>query len=150
VVGETIGPSKIWFPMPRWRFNAHANTTDFPTGKSVQLMDDIVPGRIIRIAYFVEPNILSQPTDDFAAVTGYPNSAQDVVAWGACARLVPSYETARLQAQSVEGTERANLVPPRSALQTADYYRQLYESSLQRERDRFFAEQPMFSFWQGG
>lgn len=150
VTNQTIGPSKIWHPAPRWRFNLNADPGDFPTGKSIQLMDDTVPGRAIRIVYFVQPNILSQPGDDFSVISGYPNSAQDVVAWGACARLVPSYETARLQGQSIEGTERANLVPPKAALTAADYYRQLYEAALERERNRFFDEAPSFSFYQGG
>lgn len=150
VVGQTIGPSKIWFPMPRWRFNEDANTTDFPSGKSLQLMDDIIPGRAMRVAYYVHPGELSTGTDDWTAVTGYPDSAKDIAVWGAVARLVPSYEVARLQAQSIEGTERDNLIPAKAALQTAEYYRSLYQDALAREVKRFYDESPNFAFWQGG
>lgn len=147
---QTIGPSKIWHPGPRWRYNPNSDTTAFPTGKSIQLMDDVVPGRAIRIIYMVEPGQMVNATDDFHTTTGYENTAQDVVIWGALARIVPSYETARLQAQSIEGTERDNLVPPKAALQAADYYRGLYMEALTRERNRFFDESPNFAFWQGG
>lgn len=150
VTMQTTGPSQVWYPGPRFRWNSNADPTAFPSGKSIQLLDDVIPGRAMRVVYMVQPNVLSAPGDDFSAVTGYPDSAQDVVAWGACARLVPSYETARLQGQAVEGTERANLVPPRAALQAADYYRSLYEAALERERNRFYDSAPMFSFYQGG
>lgn len=147
---QTIGPSKIWHPGPRWRFNPNANTTDFPSGKSIQLMDDTTPGRAIRIVYMVSPDGLSAATDDFVTITGYPASAEDVVIWGATSRLIPSYETARLQAQTIQGTERDNLVPPKAALQTAEYYRSLHDDALRREQARFFDESPSFAFWQGG
>lgn len=147
---QTIGPSKIWHPGPRWRYNPNSDTTSFPTGKSIQLMDDVVPGRAIRIIYMVEPGQLVNGTDDFHSITGYENTAQDIVIWGALARIIPSYETARLQAQSVEGTERDNLVPAQSALRTAAYYQSLYDAALARERNRFFDESPNFAFWQGG
>lgn len=147
---QTVGPSRVWHPGPRYRFNNNANTTDFPSGKSVQLLDGVVPGRAMRVTYFKEPGVMTSASDNFAAVTGYPDSAQDVVVWGACARLVPSYETARLQGQTVEGNLRATINPPQAALRTAEYYRALYEDSLERERTRFFDEQPSFSFWQGG
>lgn len=150
VVGQTIGPSKIWFPMPRWRFNSDSNLTDFPSGKSLQLMDDIIPGRAMRVVYYVEPGQLSTGTDNWTTVTGYPDSAKDVAVWGAVSRLVPSYEVARLQGQSIEGTERDNLIPAKAAIQTAEYYRSLYQDALERERNRFFDESPNFSFWQGG
>lgn len=147
---QTIGPSKIWYPGPRWRYNSMADPTDFPTGRSVQLLDDVVPGRAMRIVYLVPPTPLSLATDVFETVTGYPGSAIDCVIWGAMSRLLPSYETARLQAQSIEGTERDNLVPAKAALQTAAYYNQLAQDALAHERARFFDETPNFAFWQGG
>lgn len=149
VTMQTIGPSKIWHPGPRWRYNNNADPTDFPSGKSVQLMDDVVPGRAMRVVYLTEPGVMVSPSDQFT-VTGYPETAHDCAVWGATARLVPAYEVARLQAQSIEGTERDSLVPPKAALAAADYFRGLYMEALDRERTRFFDATPNFAFWQGG
>jgi hypothetical protein len=50
----------------------------------------------------------------------------------------------------VEGTERANLTPPKAALQTAAYYQSLFQQRKEEERMRIFDEKPNYAFWQGG
>lgn len=149
VVDQLVGPTKIWQPAPRWRYNPKSNTTDFPSGKSIQLLDGVTPGRAMRVVYTIEPLPLVNPTDDIA-VTGYTERIVDLVVWGACARIIPAYETARLQAQAVEGTERAALTPPKAALQAAAYYQSLFSQRKEEERARIMDETPNYAFWQGG
>lgn len=141
---NTIGPSAVWFPLSSWRFNPQASTTagqvkptPAPTGKSLQIMRDfIVPGRNIRVTYIKRPNELVNNSDDFEVTTGYPERYVDMIAYGACWRLLPAYESARLQQQGIEATERAPLVPTGAGSQAAQYYLSLYQRRLQEERDR--------------
>lgn len=150
IVSDTVGPTQVHYPSPRWRFNTKAATDDFPTGKSIQLLDYVTPGRKIRIVYIKPPTILANASDNFESVTGYDDRMVEAIVWGACARLIPSYEAARLQQFAIEGTERANLVPSTAAVKTAAYYETLFQTALQRERDRMYNDVPNYAIWQGG
>lgn len=150
IVADTVGPTQVHYPHPRYRFNTKAATDDFPTGKSVQLLDFVTPGRKIRIVYIKPPSTLANASDDFTAVSGYEDRMTETIVWGATARLIPAYEAARLQQMSIEGTERANLVPSTAAVKTAAYYETLFQTALQRERDRMLNDTPNYAFWQGG
>ena len=149
VSDQTVGPSQVWMQGRTWRFNPTANSTAFPTGKSVQLFDSITPGRTMFVKYVKAPGVLVNGSDDFATVTGLAESSVDLVVYGAVARLLPAYEAARLQASSVEATERAPLVPVSSAIKTAQYYMALYQQRLAEERAAMFALHPQTQFYAG-
>ena len=144
VTVNTIGPSGVWFPLSSWRFNPSASQTagqvkptPTPTGKTIQIMRDfIVPGRNIRVEYIKKPDLLVNPTDDFATTTGYPERYIDLITYGACWRLLPAYESARLQQQAIEATERAPLVPTGAGSNASKYYMALYQQRLAEERTR--------------
>lgn len=144
VTSNTIGPSAVWFPNSSWRFNPLASTTPgqvkptpTPTGKTIQIMRDfIVPGRNIRINYLKKPNTLVNNSDDFATTTGYPERYIDLITYGACWRLLPAYEPARLQQSAIEATERAPLVPTGAGSNASKYYMALYQQRLSEERIR--------------
>lgn len=144
VVVNTIGPSRVWFPSQKWRFNALASTgsqvapTPTPTGKTLQIYDFVVPGRDVRVSYTKKPNTLTNNDDPFEATTGLPDRVVDLIVYGACWRLLPAYEAARLQQQNIEATERAPLVPTGAGSQTAQLYLSLYTKRLNEERDRLF------------
>lgn len=144
VTTNTIGPSRVWFPNSSWRFNPQASVTSGQappgaTGKSLQVMRDfIVPGRNVRVIYTKQPGILVGNDDDFATTTGFPDRYIDMIVYGACWRLLPAYEAARLQQQQIEATERAPLVPTGAGAQASQYYLQLYTKRLMEERDRLF------------
>jgi hypothetical protein len=111
--------------------------TPAPTGKTIQIMRDfIVPGRNIRVSYIKKPNTLVNNTDDFATTTGYPDRYVDLITYGACWRLLPAYESARLQQQAIEATERAPLVPTGAGSNASKYYMALYQQRLAEERTR--------------
>lgn len=150
VVADTVGPTQVHYPAPRWRYNPMAPTSDFATGKSIQLLDYVTPGRAIRVVYIKAPTTLTNASDNFASVTGYDDRMVEAVVWGATARLLPAYEAARLQQMSIEGTERANLVPSSAAVKTAAYYEQLFQMAVDTERNRIMEETPNYAFWQGG
>ncbi len=141
VQNQLIGPSHVWPFCRNWRFVGQASTTDFASGKSLFIGDDIVPGRQIYVTYQKEPTELVNDTDDFATVTGLPSTAQDVIFYGACMKLIPQLEGPRLSIASVEASERAQYVQPGSATRVGQGFGQLYAQRLEQEaaklRDRY-------------
>lgn len=145
VTWNTIGPSAIWRPARTYRFNPQASVgsqvkpTPTPTGKTIQILDGgIVPGRNIRVTYSKKPNVLVNGNDDFELTTGLPDRMIDMITYGACWRMLPSWEAGRLQQQSIEATERAPLVPTGAASDASKYFLGLYQRRLDEERDRLF------------
>lgn len=153
VTVNTIGPSAVWFPLSSWRFDPVASTTagqvkptPTPTGKTIQIMRDfIVPGRNIRVTFTKKPAVLVDGDDDFETTTGYPERYVDMITYGACWRLLPAYESARLQQQAIEATERAPLVPTGAGSNASKYYMALYQQRLLEEKDRL---QQLFTSYQ--
>lgn len=142
VVINTIGPSRVWFPAQKWRFNAMASTgtqvapTPAPTGKTIQIYDFVVPGRNVRVSYLKPPHQLVNNSDDYETVVGLPERTIDLITYGACWRVLPAYESARLQQQNIEATERAPLVPAGSASNATQFFMALYTKRLNEERTR--------------
>lgn len=141
VQNQLIGPSHVWPFCRSWRFVGQGSPTDFSTGKSLYVGDDVVPGRQIWVTYQKEPTELVNTTDDFAGVTGLPSTAQDVIVYAACMKLAPQLEGPRLTLTAVEASERAQYVQPGSASRVSQWFRQLYLERLEQEarklRDRF-------------
>lgn len=136
-----IGPSQIWPSMRRWRFEPNADPGTFPTGKAVYLLEEVTPGRIMRVTTIGQPSNLVNDTDGFAAVSGLPETAKDAIVYGAAAKLMVSYDAARLQMDSVEAAERAAVTQPTSASNTSKYFMAIYQNRLDLEgkklRDRY-------------
>lgn len=132
---QAVGPSKMWVPIRRWELDTNADTTAFPTGKSIDIYDGTLPGRTIKITYAAQPTQLSAETD-LLSVTGLPDSVQDVLVYGACYRLTVNLEASRLQTATVEQSERSTLVMPGAAMNASKYYFGLYSQALQREAAR--------------
>lgn len=148
VVGQLIGPSKVAQPLPDWRYNPKARTTNFASGKSIQILNAVTPGQAVKVVYSKAPTTLASGSAEFST-TGYPERVSDLVVYGACKRLLPALEAARLQLQSVETTERAALVPPQSAAKAASLYASLFAERLEEERARQWDEVPNYATFQG-
>lgn len=130
---QIIGPSKQ-YPWPKkWRFDGQADPTDFSTGKAIWVGEEITPGREIFVTYKQEPTELVNPADDFVAVTGLPETVQDVIIYGACMKLSATLDVARLLLDSVEASEKAAYVQPGSAGKVSTYFGQLYSQRMQQE-----------------
>jgi hypothetical protein len=148
VTGQTVGPSKVAQPLPNWRYNPVARVSNFPSGKSIQILDPVTPGQAVKVVYAKGPTALSADADAFT-VTGYPERYVDLVVYGSCMRLLPALESARLQQQAIEATERATLVPPASAAKAMAMYAQLYATRLEEERTHQFSDVPNYAHFQG-
>lgn len=129
---QTIGPSQLWMKVRRWKFDPQADAATFPSGKSIDIYDKMVPGRPIKISYISRPGQLVNESDTLAS-TGLLDSIKDVLIYGACYRLVVNLEASRLQTTSIEQSEREMVTPPGAASNASKYYLALYTQAFQRE-----------------
>lgn len=101
VTWQTVGPTREWLPVLRWRVDKTANPGVFNTGKSISIYDGIIPGRLIQVVYKKTPSTLLLPYDDFS-VTGLPDSAKEVIILGAAYRAASYLDVGRVPVQSTE------------------------------------------------
>lgn len=90
----------------------------------------------IQVTLACTPSPLVSEGDDFAAVTGLPESAADLVVFGAIARLILGGELARQQVTSVEAAQRIERSQSGSGTTISRYFQALYTQRLEAERDR--------------
>ena len=138
---QTVGPSKEWLPVNRWRFDRMANVAAFNTTKTVNIYEKIMPGRTVQVYYSIIPNDMSNNTDDFATVTGLPETSRDVVIFGAAYRLLSYLDTGRINLSSAEADINDNKLPSTAAASASKYVFALYQQRLMEEstklQDRF-------------
>jgi hypothetical protein len=97
----------------------------------------------LLVTIAANPAPLVADTDDFATVTGLPESCVDVVVYGALAKLVMGVELARQQVISPEAMERADKVPVQSGIAISRFYTALYQQRLAAEQDRLNQMYPL-------
>jgi len=135
------GPSREWLPVNRWRIDRMANVSAFNTTRTLSLYDKIVPGRTVQVYYSTIPNILTNANDDFATVTGLPESSRDVVTLGAAARLLSYLDTGRINLSSAEADINDTKLPSTAGASASKYVYALYQQRLNEEstklQDRF-------------
>jgi hypothetical protein len=138
---QTPGPSKEWLPVNHWRIDRMANVSAFNTTKTVNIYEKIVPGRTVQVYYSTIPSNLTNSSDDFAAVTGLPESSRDVVTLGAAYRLLSYVDTGRINLSSAEADLADTKLPSTAGASASKYVFALYQQRLQEEanklQDRF-------------
>lgn len=138
---QTVGPSKEWLPVNKWRFDRMANVAAFNTTKTVNIYEKIMPGRTVQVYYSIIPNDLTNNTDDFATVTGLPETSRDVVTLGAAYRLLSYLDTGRINLSSAEADINDNKLPSTAGASASKYVFALYQQRLMEEstklQDRF-------------
>ena len=130
---QTTGASKEWLPIKRWRQDLMANVAAFNSQKTVSLYDNIQPGRTVQIWYAATPNTLDANTDDFADVTGLPDTCRDVVTLGAAYRLLSYVDAGRINLTSAEADLADSKVPGTAGASSSRYIYALYNQRLQDE-----------------
>lgn len=136
------GAARRWLPARKFRFDKAANLTDFPTGKSIDLYDPIVPGRTVQVRYTKNPSLLVAASDDLTSDAGLPVSCRDVVVMGTCARLVSGIDISVLDPSSVQAGFFDERRQPGSASGVARTLYALFQTRLAEEEARFRAENP--------
>lgn len=130
---QTTGASKEWLPIRKWRFDPLANSPTFNTQKTINLYENIQPGRTVKVWYTMVPDALDANTDDFAEMTGLPDSCQDVVVYGACYRLLSFLDAGRINLSSAEADLNDTKSPYNAGSSASRYVFALFQQRLQEE-----------------
>lgn len=133
---QSVGPSKEWLPVRRWRVDRHASPSVFTSGVALSVYDTVVPGRTLRVVYTKQPTALTSDSDVFTTTTGLPASCEDVIRLGAAYRLVPFFDAPHLSGASAEADFSSNMRPVGGSSQLGRYLLQMYQLRLQEEERR--------------
>ena len=140
---QSVGPSKEWIPITKWRMDAMANTTAFTSGNSVSIHDRITPGRTIQVAYRKAPTILTNSTDEFTTVSGLPASCRDVIALGAAYKMLSYIDAGRVNLTSAESDAADTKIPSSAGASVSKYIFALYQQRLNEESSKLSGQYPI-------
>jgi hypothetical protein len=130
---QTTGSSLEWLPINRWRADPMANISAFNTTNTVNIYENIQPGRTVQVYYTTTPNTLDNPTDDYADVTGLPASSAEVVILGACYKLLSYVDAGRINLSSAEADLNDTKIPSTAGVASSRYIFALYQQRLNDE-----------------
>jgi hypothetical protein len=130
---QTTGSSREWLPINRWRQDLMANVATFNTQKTINIYENVQPGRTIQVWYAATPQTMTSGTDDFSAVTGLPASCRDVIVYGAAYRLLSFIDPGRINLTSAEADLADSKVPGAAGSSNSRYIYALYQQRLQDE-----------------
>lgn len=132
---QTVGPTREWLPIRRWRMDKISDIGTFNTGKTLSIYDGIVPGRTVNVTYSKRPNELTLDSDDFTD-SGLPDSAAEVVILGAAYRVSAYLDTPRVTGMSVEADALDQSTPSGAGAQASRYFFAQYKDRLGIEMRR--------------
>jgi hypothetical protein len=130
---QTTGSSREWLPINRWRQDLMANAATFNTQKTINIYENVQPGRTIQVWYAANPEPMTSGTDDFSSVTGLPESCRDVIVFGAAYRLLSFIDPGRINLTSAEADLADSKVPGAAGSSNSRYIYALYQQRLQDE-----------------
>jgi hypothetical protein len=130
---QTTGSSLEWLPINRWRADPMANIATFNTTNTVNIYENIQPGRTVQVYYTTTPNTLDSNTDDYADVTGLPGSSVEVVILGACYKLLSYVDSGRINLSSAEADLNDTKIPSTAGVASSRYIYALYQQRLNDE-----------------
>jgi hypothetical protein len=110
-----------------------ANVATFNTTNTINIYDNVQPGRTIQVYYTATPNTLDNNTDDFSDVSGLPASCQDVVVLGASYKLLSYLDAGRINLSSAEADMNDTKLPSTAGSSASKYIFALYQQRLQEE-----------------
>jgi len=130
---QTTGSSLEWLPINRWRADPMANVAAFNTTNTINIYENIQPGRTVQVYYTTTANTLDANTDDFADVTGLPDSCRDVVTLGASYKLLSYVDSGRINLSSAEADLNDTKIPSSAGVASSRYIFALYNQRLNEE-----------------
>ena len=130
---QTTGSSLEWLPINRWRADPMANVAAFNTQNTVNIYENIQPGRTVQVWYTTEPTTLDSNTDDFADVSGLPASSAEVVILGASYKLLSYIDAGRINLSSAEADLNDTKIPSTAGVSSSRYIYALYNQRLNEE-----------------
>jgi len=130
---QSTGSSLEWLPINRWRADPMANVSAFNTTNTINIYENIQPGRTVQVYYTTTANTLDANTDDFADVTGLPDSCRDVVTLGASYKLLSYVDSGRINLSSAEADLNDTKIPSSAGVASSRYIFALYNQRLNEE-----------------
>jgi len=130
---QSVGPTKEWLPIRQWRWDPIAYASAFPTGRTVSIYDNVLPGRTINIVYAHLPTNMTNNTDDFETTTGLPSSMKDVIVYGAAWRLSSYVDPARISITAPGADELDTKRPYGTGTNVTKQLQALYTNRLEEE-----------------
>ena len=130
---QTTGSSREWLPINKWRIDTMANSAAFNSNKTINIYENIQPGRTVQVWYTTEPDTLDNPTDDFTDVTGLPETSADVIMLGASYRLLSYLDAGRINLTSAEADIADTKLPSTAGASASRYIFALYQQRLTEE-----------------
>ena len=130
---QTTGSSQEWLPVNRWRADPMANSATFNSNNTVNIYENIQPGRTVQVWYTTTANTLDANTDDYEDVTGLPASTYDVTVLGACYKLLTFLDAGRINLSSAEADLNDSKNPYNSGASASRYVFALFQQRLQEE-----------------
>ena len=130
---QTTGSSQEWLPVNRWCLDGMANAATFNTNNTLNIYENVQPGRTIQVWYTATPNTLDANTDDFADVSGLPESCKDVVVLGAAYKLLSYLDAGRINLSSAEADLNDSKLPSSAGAAASRYIFALYQQRLNEE-----------------
>ena len=130
---QTTGSSQEWLPVNRWRLDSMANSATFNSQNTINIYENVQPGRTIQVWYTSTPNTLDANTDDFADVTGLPESSKDVVILGASYKLLSYLDAGRINLSSAEADLNDGKLPSSAGVAASRYIFALFQQRLNEE-----------------
>lgn len=125
-----------WIQLRDWKFDTSISTATHSTGKA--LVTGLLPGdKNLEVTFAADPEELDSDSDDFAEVSGLPESCRDVIVFGACWRLLSAVGPGQLDSMAISAADLDNRGQP--AGEEANVSLQMYRSfnqRLQEERMR--------------
>ena len=130
---QTTGSSQEWLPINRWRADPMADAATFNTVNTVNIYENIQPGRTVKIWYTSEPNTLDSNTDDFSDVSGLPETSRDVITLGAAYKLLSFVDSGRINLTSAESDFADSKLPSTAGASVSRYVYAVYQNRLNEE-----------------
>jgi hypothetical protein len=140
---QTTGSSLEWLPINRWRGDSFANTTAFPTGNTINIYENIQPGRTVQVFYTKQASPLVNNGDDFVDTTGLPVTCEDVVIYGACYRLLSFIDAGRINLTSAEADTMDSKIPSGAGTNASRYVFALFQQRLNEESLKLADKNPI-------
>lgn len=141
VSAESLGPSGVWYPIRDWTFDGHADTTAYPSGKTITIPGGIYPGRTVQVTYRTKPISLTSGHSAFTDC-GLRESAKTAVRWGALADLLRTSDPMRLTSHSAAADEYDSKRGYGTATKIANDLEASFVRELDAERSRLRALYP--------
>jgi hypothetical protein len=126
---QTIGPSKEWLPVRKWRIDKTANISVFSTARTLSIYDGIVPGRTVQAIYSKKPTTLLLDSDDYTD-SGLDESTSETIILGAAYRVAAYLDAPRVTGMSAEADALDQSNPSGAGTQVSRYLFAQYKERL--------------------